>query len=297
MQQETLKIIKEGENEKIEFKENFCDEAIISLVAMANFKGGKVLLGVDDKSKITGIKIGKESLQKIVNEVKQKTDYKIIPDIESLTVNKKTIVVLSISEYPSKPLSFKGKYYKRVKNSNHLMAVDEVVDEYLKVRNKSWDMFLAEDAVLSDLDFKKVRALIKKINQKRESKIEEDPLSFLKKFDLIYGEKITNAAHLLFSKKPLFFTEIQIGLFETDTVIKKSITIKDDLLSEVDQVMDFIMARITKEYIITGKPEREERWQYPLSAIREFVINAIVHRDYRSGIHSQFKVFRDKLVL
>ena len=54
---------------------------------------------------------------------------------------------------------------------------------------------------------------------------------------------------------------------------------------------------ITREYIIAGTPEREEKWQYPLPAIREFVINAIIHRDYRKGIHSQFKVFRDKIEL
>jgi ATP-dependent DNA helicase RecG len=60
--------------------------------------------------------------------------------------------------------------------------------------------------------------------------------------------------------------------------------------------MDFIMTYITKEYIITGAPERDERWQYPLSAVRGFLINAIIHRDYRKGIHSQFKVFRDKIV-
>lgn len=183
----------------------------------------------------------------------------LVMKLLKLTVNNKTIAVLSISEYPSKPLSSRGKYYKRVKNSNHLMLVDEVVNEYLKVRNRSWDMFLAENATLSDLDFNKVCVLIERINQRRETKIESDPLSFLKKFDLIHGEKITNAAQLLFSKKSLFFTEIQIGLFETDTIIKKSITIKNDLFSEIDQVMDFILTHITKEYIITGKPEREER--------------------------------------
>jgi ATP-dependent DNA helicase RecG len=61
--------------------------------------------------------------------------------------------------------------------------------------------------------------------------------------------------------------------------------------------MDFIMSHIYREYIITQLPEREERWQYPLPAIREFIINAIIHRDYRKGIHSQFKVFRDKIEL
>jgi len=100
--QEILKIIKQGENERVEFKKSFNDEAIEILVAFANSKGGKVLLGIDDNKKIIGTKVDKESLQKIVNEVKQKTDYKIIPDIEAFTVSGKTIIVLSISEYPSK---------------------------------------------------------------------------------------------------------------------------------------------------------------------------------------------------
>lgn len=36
--------------------------------------------------------------------------------------------------------------------------------------------------------------------------------------------------------------------------------------------MDFITAYITKEFIFTGKPQRDERWQYPLEAIREIAV-------------------------
>ena len=68
------------------------------------------------------------------------------------------------------------------------------------------------------------------------------------------------------------------------------------MIDAVDEVMDFVTAYITKEYIITGNPERDERWQYPLEAVREFVINAIVHRKYIGGTHSQFRVYRNKLV-
>jgi len=60
--------------------------------------------------------------------------------------------------------------------------------------------------------------------------------------------------------------------------------------------MDFIENYILKEYIITGQPRREERWQYPTSALREIIINAVVHRDYREGVHSQFKVFPEKII-
>ncbi|WP_276318665.1 ATP-binding protein [Marinitoga lauensis] len=60
--------------------------------------------------------------------------------------------------------------------------------------------------------------------------------------------------------------------------------------------MDFIKSYILKEYIFNGKAQRIEKWQYPLKSLREFVINAIVHRDYREE-HSQFQIFPDKIVL
>jgi ATP-dependent DNA helicase RecG len=295
-QKELMTLIAGGENERVEFKSAFGDAVIEALVAFANTSGGKVLVGVDDRGNIPGIMIGKETIPKWLNEIKQKTGYKIMPDVKILEINKKQVVELRITEYPSKPISYKGRYIKRFGNSNHIMTTDEIVNEYLRVRNRSWDMFIAENYTLEDLDLEAVFKLIQKINSKRENKIEEDPLLFLKKHGLIQDINITNAALLLFSRNKLDITELQIGLFETDTVIKKSITLKENLLDEVERVMDFIMTYITKEYVITGAPERDERWQYPLSAVREFLINAIIHRDYRKGIHSQFKVFRDKIL-
>ena len=299
MTQEKLKnLISQGENEFVEFKLNFDNSAIETLVAFANHKGGKIFIGVSDKGQILGTKLGKESIQKMINEIKQKTDYKLIPTVETFEYNHKIIIMFFVIEYPSKPISFKGKYYKRVKNSNHLMNADEIANEYLRTRNKSWDMFLTdENYQIKDLDFNKIIKTINKINKRRELKIENDPLNFLRKFALIQDDKITNAAFLLFGKNQTHVSEIQIGLFEKNTVIKKSLTIREDLLTEVDIVMDFIMSHITKEYIITGKPERDEKWQYPMSAIREFIVNAIIHRDYRIGVHSQFRIFRNKIVL
>ncbi|UCH93611.1 MAG: winged helix-turn-helix transcriptional regulator, partial [Candidatus Aminicenantes bacterium] len=85
------------------------------------------------------------------------------------------------------------------------------------------------------------------------------------------------------------------GLFEDEITIKKDKNIKKSVLFEVEEIMDFITAYITKEFIITGKPQREERWQYPLEAIREIAMNAVIHRDYQEGTHTQIKVFRDKI--
>jgi len=58
-----LHIIKQGENEQVEFKQNFNQQAIQTLVAFANSNGGKVIIGVGDRGSIVGVNISAESIQ------------------------------------------------------------------------------------------------------------------------------------------------------------------------------------------------------------------------------------------
>jgi len=62
-QKNILATIKKGETESIEFKRTFDRQAIETLAAFANSKGGRVLVGINDKGKIEGIKVGKETIQ------------------------------------------------------------------------------------------------------------------------------------------------------------------------------------------------------------------------------------------
>ena len=289
------KIIHSWENEHIEFKEKFSDKVIETLVSFANFRGWKIFVWVKDNWDIIWIQIWKETIQNYINKIKLVTEYKIITDYEVVEFKWKTILIFKITEHPNKPISIKWKYYKRRLNSNHLMSTDEITDEYLKTKNLSYDMHFVDWKTIADLDFDKILETIDKINENRLIKIEKDVLSFLHKFELNYWEKITHAAHLLFPKKAPQESEILIWLFWDDITIKKSETIKASLIDEVEMVMDFVLAYITKEYIITWKPARYEKWQYPIEAIREFVINAIIHRKYIWWTHSQFRVYRHKL--
>lgn len=59
--------------------------------------------------------------------------------------------------------------------------------------------------------------------------------------------------------------------------------------------MNFVKKHINKEVIITGNPQNTERWQYPLEAIREIILNMIVHRNYQSPADSIVKVYPDKI--
>jgi ATP-dependent DNA helicase RecG len=64
-----VELIKQGESSLVEFKETFDKEAVETVAAFANTKGGSVLIGVSDKGKIKGLTIGKITLRDWANQI------------------------------------------------------------------------------------------------------------------------------------------------------------------------------------------------------------------------------------
>lgn len=174
------------------------------------------------------------------------------------------------------------------------MIVSEVVNMHMQTMNSSWDAYIDSFHSIEDLSLEKNQKAIIALRE-RGRDIVEDPLSFLVKYDLLRGDKITNAAFLLFHKNDNIISTIELGFFQSDIIIKDSARSKSDLLSQVDEVMDFVKKHINKEIIITGNPQNVERWQYPLEAVREIIMNMIIHRSYQSSSDSIVKVYPDKI--
>jgi len=292
---ELKKLIRKGESNLLEFKAHFSNEAIETIAAFSNTRGGTLLVGVSDEGNIPGLNLNKESVQQWVNEIKNKTTPSILPDIETSRIDEKEIAIIQVREYPIKPVAFKGRYYKRVRNSNHLMRPDEVAQAHYKTFNSSWDYSTDPEHTLADISLAKVKKFISRINRGRKVKIKDSPLQVLKKFNLLRGKSISRACYLLFLKGESLFTAVELGRFQTPTLIKDGDRTLADLFTQVDAVLDFITKHINKEYIITGAPQRDERWDYPLDALREIVINSIVHRDYSGVTSGIVKVFDDKI--
>ena len=131
-------VLPENESDTIEFKSSFSVAVIETLVAFANTKGGAVYVGVNDSGKVTGATLSKESLQQWVNVIKSKTEPSLMPDIDIIEIDDKQVVIIHIIEYPVKPLSIQGRYYRRISNSNHLMTASEVSDCFLQSMQYSW---------------------------------------------------------------------------------------------------------------------------------------------------------------
>ena len=286
------------ENQHIEFKSGFHEEAMEALVAFANTKGGKVVVGVSDKGvPVKKFEISSESIQKWLNEFKTKTQPSVIADAEIVEIEGHQVVEFSVQEFPVKPVAFRGRYYKRVNNSTHQMSLDEVAAMHLQTKNTSWDYYSRPNKSLQDISLEKVEKVIALIEQRNPNLHFDSSMEFLLKNELLLeGNKITNGCYLLFSNDHNLYSTIQMGQFASEIVIKDDVTLHSDIISQVEDVMSFIRKHINKEIIITDTQiENIQRWQYPLDAIREIVLNMIVHRDYRDSGHSIIKIFNDHI--
>lgn len=293
--EQILKTISTGESEALEFKTSFDREVIETLTAFSNTGGGTVLVGVADNGEVRGIDLGKESLQDWLNRIKVSTIPSLFPDAEKVSLHGKTLVRLVIAEHPIKPVSCKGKYFRRSKNSNHQMSITEISDLHLKTFNASWDYYKDTQHTIDEISLQKVTSFIAQASTLRAYPIDDAPLTVLTKYELLKGQQITHGCHLLFMDGESPLTNINAGRFASETLIKDNLTICTDLFSEVDLLLEFIRKHINKEYVITGDAQRKERWDYPLSALREIVINMVVHRDYMHAGDSIVKIFDDRI--
>jgi len=288
-------MIKTGENEALEFKSSFNTEVIETLVAFANAGGGKVVVGINQKNEPTGVLLNPESVQNWINEIKSKTSPSLIPNVEINQFEDKTLVVFSIQEYPVKPVATRGKYFKRVANSNHLMDLSEIANEHLKTINSSWDFYPDPNHGINDISIDKVSRIMRRIEKQAQTEITFQPLDFLTKFEIVRNKQLTFGGYLLFASDYCSISDVQIGRFKSETMIIDSISLNTDLFTEVEDILAFIKKHLMVEYIITGEPQRTERFDYPINAIREIVINMVVHRDYRDSNQSIIKIFNDKI--
>jgi ATP-dependent DNA helicase RecG len=288
-------LISQGEGQSIEFKTTFQKEAIETVVAFANAKGGKIFIGVSDTGDILGIKLGNEQLQNWINQIKQNTSPSVIPDMSTVEIKGEKIVIIDVKEYPIKPISYKNRYILRRSNSNHIMSMEEIANEYLKTKNSSWDHYADNAHDFNDISLDKVEYFINKIEKRFARSFDDNPMEVLQKYGLLRNDQLTFGAYLLFAKGFCLTSGIQAGRFKTSTDIIDSISLNTDILSEIDAIMIFVQKHLSVEYIITGEAQREERYDYPLDAIREVVLNMVVHRDYRDSSDSVIKIFDDRI--
>ena len=294
--QKFLSLIKQGESQTVEFKILFQKEVIESVVAFTNTKGGKVFIGVKDDDSVVGIDIKNETIKDWINRIKNNTQPQLIVDMDSIMIENRVVVIVDVKEYPVKPIAYKNRYYKRVKNSNHLMDLIKITNMNLQSLQLSWDSYPANDSYLSDLDTKKIEKFFQRVEAKGRFKLSGTTKDKFQKLNLVKDTTVSNAAKLLFAKELTTYT-IHLGRFKTPSMIIDDKVIKTTLFEAVEESMGFIISHLKVAFEFTGEISRTEIFEYPIKAIRELLLNAIVHRDYTSPVDIQIKIFDNSITI
>lgn len=289
------------ESETVEFKESFDREVPISAGALANTRGGTIFIGITDRGNVVGTLIGTESFKEWGNTISQSTEPRIIPEFEELSREGRTVAAIRIQENPLKPVSVKGRCYRRVGASNRVMQPHEIAEMHLQSVGSSWDLTPAPGTNFTDLNTAKIADYIRKANEtgRRNIAAGESPQTVLQKIGLVHGDIPTWAAILVFGKDPqrsLSQATIHCGLFEVDGIsVLDDRMVRGTIIEQVDDAMEFIRKNIRVAFVMTGEPERKQVWDYPVEALREAVINAACHRDYTISSAVEIRILEDSL--
>ena len=282
------------ETQNIEYKEKFTDKALETLCSFANTKGGILYIGISNDGKIVGVDVNNETIRTITEKITSKLG--IHPEIKVEDREGKKIIKISVKPSPI-PISFNGKYYERVGNTTRKMTAERLKEFLLKGTN--WDGLINEDADFNEIDEETVRWFIKKAKSAGRLTIFEENENIKLIFEhlkLSIKGKLTNGALILFGKDPQKYfinAVLRIVRLKNQSTIIGDRLITGNLFKQVHQGEEAIKNFINVRYEIK-KLEREEIWEYPLPAIREALINALIHRDYfKFNVQTQVKIFDD----
>ncbi|OQX56402.1 MAG: transcriptional regulator [Candidatus Cloacimonas sp. 4484_209] len=277
-----------------DYKEKFGDRVLKDLSAFANTEGGSVIIGVSKTGKIKGINLSNKELERLTEKIVGKLV--IHPDIEIEKIKGKKILKISVQKSRI-PVSFDGKYFERVGNTTREMKPERLRQFFLKGTN--WDSIINEDAKFNEIDEETVKMFIRMGRAKGRLRVFDENTDIKTLFEhlkLSNKDKLTNAAIILFGKDPQkYFLNAALRVIR----LKNEITpigdrlIDGNLFRQVVEGEEAIKNFLGVRYEIK-KLVREEIWDYPLPAIREALINALIHRDYfRWNVQTQIKIFDD----
>lgn len=312
----TIEEIIRGESKNIEFKETRpakSENYTKTVVAFANTQGGKIVFGIEDKTrKVIGIDeaVLFEMIDAIANAIADSCEPQIIPDIEPYTIDGKTVIVVSVLPQPHRPyfLKAKGKdkgTYIRVSGTSQPASPDKIKELELEGAKISWDELPCIGYKVTDTAIKKLcrdmnfhrKALAEARNSKE--KLPNVTKTNLENWKLIKksgDEYLASNAFVLLTSNYFPFAKIQCAVFKgTDrAVFLDKRTYEGPLYEQIDEAMDFVLRNIRLGVTIDGV-QRKERYELPVEAIREAIVNAQCHRNMLDESCVQLAIYDDRL--
>jgi len=263
------------ESESVELKEILKEDISKEVVAFANTEGGTIYIGIDDKGHEVGIQDVDESYTRLTNIIRDT----IIPDITVFTryeLLKNSIIKITVAEGSAKPYFLKkngmkpsGVYVRQ--GSSSVGATWEQIRQFIKLSDG--DSFESARSILQDLTFDSADAEFKS----RNITFAEDKYISLGLRDT-EKDLFTNLA-LLLSDQCVHSVKVAVFDNPANTIFIDRREFSSSIFKQLHDTYDYLMLNNRTVSIIRGL-DRIDSIDYPPEAIREALLNALIHRDY-----------------
>lgn len=289
-----------SESQNIEWKRSWHDDYLKWVCGFANAVGGTIFIGKDDDGTVTHLEHYKNLMESLPNKIRENLG--IICDVNLHNEAGKHYIEIKVNPY-SVPVSLRGRYYYRSGSSKMEMTGNTLNEFLLKKAGKTWDDVLEEGAELKDIDIESIQQFVKdavKSGRMPEDISDLSKEELLEKLRLLDKGKLKRSAVILFGKDPNRFypnIKVKIGRFGVNDADLRFQEVEEgniiELLKSVPNQLNYKF--FIKPIDFEGM-QRVEKDEYPVAAIREMLLNALVHRSYM-GSMVQMRVYDDKLTI
>ncbi|MZQ99017.1 MAG: AAA family ATPase [Acidaminobacter sp.] len=265
------------ESKTIELKREYTEDIRKSVTAFANTDGGKIYIGIQDNGSVVGITQKDDLMTRVSNMIRDsiRPDVTLFTDISIEQFDRKNVLVIHVQRGTARPYYLHGKgirpegVYIR-QGASSVPATEAAILNMIK--ETSGDSFENARSLNQQLTFNGAAAYFEKMG-----------VEFLdtqkKTLHLIDQDGMFTNLGLLLSDQAMH--TIKLAVFEGDkkTIFKERREFTGSILLQLEEAYDFI-DRYNKTRSEFKGLERMDQRDYPIEAIREALLNAVVHRDY-----------------
>ncbi len=327
LKSELLEIIANGENSGIEFKRDDLrpEQLAKEIVALANFQGGRVILGVEDDGTVIGVQ--RNNLEEwVMHVIRDKVHPLILPFYEEVKVDEQhTVAVISFPQGISKPYVVREngaeKIYIRIGSTSQLATREQQMRLFELGGMLHTEMMPVPRTDMNCLDEVRLRNYLADII--KDPELPQTTAEWERRllglgFLTAVEEKVycSIAGLVLFGKTPSYYLKqsgLRVMAFAGqdkeyralwDAILAGPLVGRWEVVGSQKRLIDAgIIERFMQQIVPFVSEEaaeideylrRERAWFYPLDAIREVVVNAFAHRDWTRFVDIEVGIYSDR---
>ncbi|MBP6651334.1 MAG: putative DNA binding domain-containing protein [Xylophilus sp.] len=287
------------ESETCELKKSLAElkEGLISIVAILNKHGaGELWFGVAPNGKAVGLDVTDKTLRDLSQAIAAHIEPKMYPQVSTQTVAGKTCIHIRFDGQNAPYFAF-GRAYMRVADEDRQLSAAEL-EQLIVDKNQAalrWDN-RALDKPWPALDTQKVKRFVQRARLQWDTLGNDDETRLqraLEKLELHQKGELCNAARLFFADQPI---QLRCAVFAntgTATIIDRH-DFDGDILELVEEAQKYILKNIHIGMRLEGL-YRVDVPEMSMDALREAIVNAFCHRDWRDPDYVHVAIFKDRV--